>query len=379
MGAADRFTDRPLSTALEDRFGKFDFLQLVRVHLRPRTPGGVPLLPDEALRFRADLSAGFPGRNASALAWLPAREPRGVAYRAAVAAGLAPLPQPLLQVTTPDFCVGSVLGPLPEAFLEWMRDLDRAGHSGMRAFLDLFNHRLNVLRYNVRAQFEPGLNNDLPARTLQAQWLASIMGVGSTDAASQIPLAPRHWLGIGELLANARHSAAGVVHVLRAHLGCPVRLVPLVAAWRPIEPGDQQPLGNGRLGQDTLLGRSVWDVQASVRIEAGPLPFDRVQALLPALPLPGDGGAGAGAGAGFNALAALVRLMLDRRQDAVLDIQVPEPTVPQSHLVSAPVPGGFAGLRLGQTAWLKARMKRGARGRHRVVRLQVPAFDGEAA
>ncbi len=371
MGAADRFTDRPLSTTLDDQFGKFDFLQLVRVHLRPREPGAPPLLPDEALRFRADLAAGFPGRNASALAWLLPHEPRGVAGRAAIAAGLAPLPPRLLQITTPDFCVGSVLGPLPEAFLEWMRDLDRAGHSGMRAFLDVFNHRLNVLRYNVRAQFEPGLNNDVPARTLQAQWLASFMGVGSTDAASQIPLAPRHWLGIGEFLANTRHSAAGVVHVLRAHMGCPVTLVPLVAAWRPIEPGDRQPLGMGRLGQDTLLGHSVWDVQASVRIEAGPLPFDCALTLLPALPVPGD------AGAGFNALTALVRLMLDRRHDAVVEIRVPEQTIPQSHLVSAPVPGGPAGLRLGQTAWLKARMKRGARSRQRMVRLQVPAFDVE--
>lgn len=369
MGAADRFTDRPLSERLDSRFGKYDFLQLVRVHLRPREPGGSSLLPDEALRFRADLSAGFPGRNASALSWLPPREPRGLAHRAAVAAGLASPAQPLLQITTPDFCVGSVLGPLPEPFLEWMRDLDALGQTGMRAFLDLFNHRLNVLRYNVRAQFEPGLNNEAPAHTLEAHWLACLMGIGSVDEAVQIPLNPRHWLGIGELLANTRHSAPGVVQVLRAHLGCPVKLVPLVAAWRPVERVDQQRLGQRRLGQDTLLGRSVFDLQASVRIEVGPMPLARALTLLPALPLPGEDGAG------FSALTALLRLMLDRRHDAELEIRVPERTIGQSHLVSAPVAGGSSGLRLGQTAWLKSRMKRGARGRHRIVRLRIAAFD----
>lgn len=393
--------------ALEQQFQKFDFLQLVRVLLRPPRADAPPLLPDQVLRFRADLGAAFPGHNASALDWLPAvPAPDDIALDAP--------PRQLMQVSTPDFCVGSVLGPLPEAFLEWMRDLERVGNVGMRDFLDLFNHRINVLRYRVRAEFEPGLNNQVPERTLQAQWLGALMGVGSDGAASQLPLRERNWLGIGELLANNRRSAAGVVQVLGAHLRCPVQLVPLMPAWRLLGERNEQALGQRRLGQDSLLGRSLWDVQAGVRLNVGPISYAVMVGLLPptpdqAAPASREGapsaaappsarelmrqwrteqdalacGATAQASAGHAALAALVRLMLDRRHDAQLHIRVPERDIPPSTLTAQPAPG-LAGLRLGQTAWLKSRRRpgqtrarRGARTRLRTVRLSVDAYPQE--
>lgn len=374
---------------LQRDFGRFDLLQLVRTLLRrgpahPRTPH-----PDRALRFRADLGAAFPGSNATGL----------------------DLHEDRASITTPDFCVGSVLGPLPEAFLEWVRDLDRAGQSGMRDFLDLFNHRINLLRYRVRAELEPGLHNGPPEHTIEAQWLAALMGVGSQAHASQIPLRTRSWLGIGELLANNRHSADAVVQVVSAWLRCPVRLEPLVPQWRAIGFENEQGLGHRRLGYDAWIGRSLWDVQGAIRLVAGPLPFRDVIALLsparpPASPeavAPGPAGArdlqrrwrgrqlamAAGdasqAPSSYEALAALLRLMLDRRQDVDLRLVVPEREIPPSLLTAAP-PAGQAGLVLGRTAWLKARrrgrdgpQRRGPRARLRVVRLALPAFPQEAS
>ncbi|MDP2371748.1 type VI secretion system baseplate subunit TssG [Rhodoferax sp.] len=393
-------------TALEEHFKSFDFLQLVRVLLRPRQADEPAPTPDQALRFCADLSAAFPGRNASALSWLPGPgAPDWLNLQDATDPPTAPA---RVQISTPDFCVGSVLGPLPEAFLEWMRDLERLGQVGMRDFLDLFNHRINVLRYRARAEFEPGLNNQLPERTLQAQWLGALMGVGSDSAASQLPLRERNWLGIGELLANNRRSAAGVVQVLGAHLRCPVQLIPLTPAWRALGASNEQPLGQRRLGQDSLLGRSLWDVQADVRINIGPISYlDLVRLLPPSArqpppdPLRPPGreltarelqrqwrleqdavacGRQTTLAGGYDALAALVRLMLDRRHDAQLRIMVAERGIPPSRLTAQPAPG-LAGLRLGQTAWLKSRSRpgqrhphRGARARLRTVRLSVPAF-----
>jgi type VI secretion system protein ImpH len=399
-----------MSTVLEERFRNFDFLQLVRVLLRPAAPGQPPLEPDEAIRFRADLGAAFPGRNASALDTIPAPrsgEPLNKVPEAD--APYMPRSHPLVRVTTPDFCVGSVLGPLPEAFLEWMRDLERAGSHGMRDFLDLFNHRINVLRYKVREAFEPGLGNLIPERTLEAQWLGSLMGVGSEDAASQIPLRARNWLGIGEFLADNRRSEAGVVQVLAAYLRCPVRLEPLIAQWRLLGGANEHALGGRRLGQDSLLGRSVLDVQAAVRLDIGPVSYAAMVELLPA---PAGRGAQAetsgsvpvataremrrawrkrqdGTASGtvaqsphrHEALATLVRLMLDRRHDALIDIHIPEREIPPSVLAANPAPGQ-AGLRLGQTAWLKSRSRvgrprRGPRGLLRTVRLEVKSHHEE--
>lgn len=370
-------------------FGRFDFLQLIRVLLRPGQPGAPARPPDDVVRFRADLSAAFPGRNASAV---DARDTG------------------LVEISTPDFCVGSVLGPLPPAFLDWMRDLDRMGATGMRDFLDLFNHRINVLRYRVRAEFEPGLNNDAPARTREAQWLGAIMGVGGAAEASQIPLPERQWLGIGELLANGRRSAAGVVQVLATYLECRVRLEPLVPRWRPTGGSNHHLLGTRRLGEDTLLGRSLWDIQSAVRLHAGPIGYETmVKLLAPLAPATAQGSRAPRGSARalqrdwredqrllaagrkpatppplpHTVLLALVRLMLDRRHDAELLLHVREQGIPPSQLTAHP-PHTQAGLRLGQTAWLKSRSRaghlhRGPRARVRSVRLDIPAVEPESS
>ncbi len=396
------------STSLETRFGNYDFLQLVRVLLRPREVGQAPLTPDQALRFRADLGGGFPGRNASALQLIGQRPAAHSPLLALTDPELLPTQHTLVQITTPDFCVGSALGPLPDPFLEWVRELDQAGKPAMREFLDLFNHRFNVLRYEARAQFEPGLNNRAPEDTVTAHWLGALMGIGCEAAASQLPMRPRNWLGIGELLANSRRSPAALMQVLTAHLGCPVVLTPLVPAWRPLGSANQQALGQRRLGQDSRLGRRVWDVQASVKLTLGPLPYAAMVALLPTRDLslatlpatlptardlqrqwrahqtsteltpPDDTN-------GYAALVALVRLMLNRRHDAEIDILVPERSIPPSHLSARPAPGQ-AGLRLGQTAWLKSRSRSGStssvrlgpRTHLRSVRLNVNAYDTPA-
>jgi len=374
--------------ALQQNFGRYDLLQLVRVMSRPLAPGGAPRRPDEVVKFRADLDAAFPGNNVAALD--PAEQEGGP-----------------MRLTTADFCVGSVIGPLPEAFLEWIRDLDRLGNVAMRNFLDLFNHRFNVLRYDMRAAFEPGLDNQPPARTLRAMWLAALMGVGSDARASQIPLPERNWLGIGELLANSRHTAPGVERVLAAHLGCPVRLEPLVPQWRPLGTSNEHALGTRRLGEDSLLGRSLWDVQSAVRLHIGPIDYRRMVGLLPADRRPGaevkspvaadvqlesssppDPPSarqlqrkwrvqqlsfikGETAVDPHEALVSLVQLMLDRRHNAILHIHVLEQGIPASVLTAAP-PQGHAGLRLGQTAWIKQKPG-GAEQAVRSVHIDVPS------
>jgi type VI secretion system protein ImpH len=360
--------------ALQENFGRYDLLQLVRVMSRPIKAGAAPRRPDEVVKFRADLGAEFPGRNATALE--PAVHEGGP-----------------MRLTTPDFCVGSVIGPLPEAFLEWVRDLDRLGNRAMRNFLDLFNHRFNVLRYDARAAFEPGLDNQPPARTLRAMWLAALIGIGNESLASQIPLAERNWLGIGELLANNRHTVPSVERVLAAYLDCPVRLEPLVPEWRPLGHTNEHALGTRRLGEDTLLGRSLWDVQSAVRLHIGPMDYERMIGLLPSqapaqVPTTAPSarnlqrkwrdrqlgfikGESSAHVPPSEALVALVHLMLDRRHNAILHIHVREATIPASVLDSHP-PHGNAGLRLGQTAWLKQHAG-GDASAFRSVRIEVPS------
>ena len=357
------------SLSLSQDYPQFDMLQLVRLWLRGEWADGQAAPAPRALRFHADLDAGYPGRAVTGVA-LPAP--------ALGSPGADQSNHNTLRIRTADFCVGSAIGPLPEPFLEWVRELQRDGRPAMRDFLDLFNHRMNLLRYEMRAAFEPGLGNTAPQHSALAAGLGAVMGVtgvGVTPATAAMPVPARSWLGIGSLHAGPRRSAAGLQQVLAAHLACKVSVQALVGAWRSIEPADRQALGAGRLGQSTLLGRRVWDRQARVSIRLGPLPFERLLVLLPPPQRPGA----AQAGEHFKALAGLVRLMLDRRHDAQIEIEVDAASVPLSHLFGRANGAHRAGLRLGQTAWLKSSSASRPPRRCHVSRFTVPAFEPSTA
>lgn len=362
-----------MNALLDPRLAQCDVLQLTRLLLRPPAALARPPAIDEVLRFRADIEAGFPMRNVS-----------DIRLGASGGAGS------VAQITTPDFCVGSVLGPLPQAYLEWMRDQVREGHGATRDFLDLFNHRMNVLRFRVRAELDLALNNQVPERTLLAHWIASLMGLGQPHAASQVPLRMRQWLGMGEWLANIRRSAAGVERVLSTCLGCPVRLTPFTPHWRALGKSNEHRLGQRRLGESAYLGQCYWDVRAAVTLDIGPLHYDTLLALLPPLrdtssAEPDASNEGAlsarqmlqrwiaqadGPGAmNHHTLHTLVRLLTERRHDAWINLQVRAREVPPSYLHAQAGDATAPGLRLGQTAWLKSRNRHGVL--HRGGRLQL--------
>lgn len=367
-----------MNTLMDPRLAQCDILQLTRLLLRPRAALDHAPAIDEVLRFRADLEAGFPMRNVS-----------DIRLGAPGAGGS------VAQITTPDFCVGSVLGPLPQAYLEWLRDQVREGHCATQDFLDLFNHRMNVLRYRVRAELDLALNNQLPERTLLAQWLASLMGLGQPHAASQVPLRMRQWLGMGEWLANIRRSAVGVERVLATCLGSPVRLTPFTPLWRALGSSNEHRLGQRRLGESAYLGQRYWDVRAAVTLDIGPLPYASLLALLP--PLQGTGATAPDAPEdsalsarqlmqrwiaepdrprtmNHHAMSALVRLLTDRRHDAWIHLLVHAREVPPSHLHGPGADAAAPGMRLGQTAWLKSRSRHGVVHRGGPRQLRVARF-----
>ncbi|MBU1664479.1 MAG: type VI secretion system baseplate subunit TssG [Gammaproteobacteria bacterium] len=325
-----------------------NFYQAVRRMLA--RPNGRAWDLDVRVRFSGDLSQAFPGHELSGL-----EMKEGEAGKA-----------PLCQVRTPNYCVAGGLGPLPEAYSDWLREQNRGGNPAAARFLDLFNHRLNALRYRLKESRACGLNNLAPAASLLGGQLAALIGLGHGAAVPELPL--RSWLGIAGLLADDRKSAASLTRVLALYLGAPVRITPLIGAWRDIEPCDRMGLGqhNHALGQRSVLGGRVWDQTARVRLAIGPLDHAQFRRLLP--PLPGQAGDPL-----FLGLVALTRMLLGRRHDCEIRLLVRAETVGASVLTASPVGGSSvapsppapppvgegrntgrntAGLRLGETAWL---------------------------
>jgi type VI secretion system protein ImpH len=375
-----------------ERFDVFQLVRLLRLHggkdaaapamlprsLCQRLMSGLAdgrRLPGRERRvwFRAELSPEFPGTEVTECRYAenaPADSDRPRA----------------VEIRTPNYCVASELGPLPEPFLEWVRDRLRDGDSTFAAFLDLFNHRVNVLRHQLKASQDVVLDHAPPEDTLQADLLACLAGVASPDAEAQIVLPRRAWLGMTATLADPRRSAAAACIALRQYLGAPAaQLESLVGDWRPLAPSQWTRLGRpgATLGAAAVLGTQVWDEMAGVRLSVPEVDYGRLCALLPP-PWSeqgsddgddGDDGDECRAPSkperldGYVGLAHMVRLLFDRRVDCTVELTVrathlPQPvltalpgtgdTAPSMSLVAAAEPPGvrYRGLLLGQTAWL---------------------------
>ncbi len=355
-----------LNRAIIGQYARFNVFQLV--HLLQRQPGanvGGEWPVGLRLRFRADLRANFAGHEVTRLSRARAMP----AFRHEVRMGQkVPV---RIELRTPNYCVASELGPLPEPFLEWVRDQERLGGHGMAAFLDVFNQRIHVLRHELKQRSLRTLDPALPGQTRYAAQLGALMGVALPAQQAQIPLPMRAWLGLAGILVNTRRSAAVVAQVLSAYIGVPCRLQTMVGRWRDIEPSDRIALGRKRhaLGQQSLLGSRTWDAHASVRLFVARMSYDAACALLP---LRSTHAGDAQPNAAHHGLVGMVRMLLDRRFDCEVELTLDSATVPPSRL-QLPWRSGGLGLRLGQTAWL---------GRHtgRPVRFTVNAFDaGDAA
>ncbi len=362
-----------LNRAIIGQYARFDVFQLVRLlQQKPGAQVGGEWPVSLRLRFRADLRASFAGHEVTYLGLAKGMP----AFRHEARAGQK-LPA-RIELYTPNYCVASELGPLPEPFLEWVRDQERLGGHGMAAFLDVFNQRVHVLRHELKQRSLRALDPALPGNTRYAAQLAALMGVALPAQQAQIPLPMRAWLGLAGVLVNTRRSAAVVAQVLSAYIGVPCQLQTMVGRWRDLEQSDRIALGKKRhaLGQQSLLGSRTWDAHASVRLSVARMSYDAVGALLPLRPShAGD----VKASAAHHGLVAMVRMLLDRRFDCDVELTLDSATVPPSRL-QLPWRGGGLGLRLGQTAWLGTRIETSVETpADRTVRFTVSAFDAEAA
>lgn len=375
---------RPLNAAISEQFGSFNVFQLMKLLML-----GAPEARRSAnkrFRFRAELGAGFQGGEISALE-------------------LPDAPTGRITLHTPNYCIASELGPLPAPFLDWIREEERLRvhdhlpreadqgtgvvsmrkeHSAMAAFLNVFNQRVHVLRFELKQRCVRALDSQAPEVSRYGAQLAALMGIALPGQEAQIPLPRRAWLGMAGLLVNGRRSADVVSQIMSRYLGVPVQLEMLVGDWRNIEDSDRISLGRcaQRLGQSTLLGQRMWDCQASVRMVVGCLSFDRV---LPLLPI------STGKASQHDALVSLVHLLLDRRQDCEVQLAIDTRSIPPSRLVHT---DGSVGLRLGQTAWLTRGAWRRARATHQrlsfrrrsrsarkdqvpmcLLKLRIPAYE----
>jgi type VI secretion system protein ImpH len=333
----------------------FEFFQAVRLleRLQPtrRRVGRRGPPRDEIVRFRAHLSLAFP--------------PSTIYEVVRPGENIAPT------MTVNFFGLTGPSGVLPRCYTERLliQDRDTRGPEryALRAWLDLFNHRLLSLFYRAWEKYRFHLFYERGAAAREepdtfSLALFSFIGLGMkplrhrlhvravpSPTRSNVNPTPRELARIDDLallhyagmLAQRRRPAITLEALLVDYFDLPVEVQQFRGRWLPLEPANQTSLGtaNGDLGLNVVAGERVWDVQSKIRLRLGPLRRDQFEALLPdRSPIPYR--------KGFFLLSQLVRLFLGPEFDFDVQLVLRKEDVPAFRLA----PGGL-GARLGWNTW----------------------------
>ncbi|WP_028944758.1 type VI secretion system baseplate subunit TssG [Pseudomonas vranovensis] len=177
---------------------------------------------------------------------------------------------PRLAVTF--FGLTGVNGPMPLSFTEEVLSR-QVNHNDyvLTHFIDIFHHRLLCLLYRSWAMSRPVVSADRPEEDRFADYVQAF--------------APRCEGFYASHYVDQRRSAEGLLALLRDYLQVPVRLGQWYGRWAELATDERLQIGarsqSAQLGNASLLGRRVWNVQHSVRLSFGPLSRQQFISLLP--------------------------------------------------------------------------------------------------
>lgn len=304
----------------------FDFFQLLQLVER-LVPDGAPLGEQsarrEVVRLRPALSLCFPAADLDEAAWLDDS-----------ADG-----QDRLQVTTTFMGLYGSDSPLATHFTEALLS-EQEEDQRVRAFLDLFHHRLLSLLYRVWKKYRYYVTFSPEGDDQISQVIRGFLGIGTAQTAEGLDVPPVRLFRYVGLLSQRPRSAAGLAGVLGDFFqGIPFEVKQCIGRWLPIDEADRNVLGQRKctLGQDFLLGESIFDRSGKFRVSVGPVGFDHYVRFLP----PGDEAA---------ELREVARFYCGDPLEFDVEVTLRGDEVPET-------PVGGAGMlgRLSWTSWLKSR------------------------
>ena len=213
----------------------------------------------------------------------PADEPVRLSQEASVAFA----PSTLSACETSDGKPPRANGPLPLHITEYARErLIHNGDATLVRFLDLFHHRMALLFYRAWAEARPTVHQDRPDEDRFTVYVGSLAGHGlpATRNRDAVPDHAKRFF-VGHLARNPKN-AEGLASILEGFFRLPAHVDQFVLGWLEL-PRDQRtvlggaPRLSGMLGQGTVIGERVRDVQSRFRAVLGPMDLDRFCDFLP--------------------------------------------------------------------------------------------------
>jgi len=347
--AATTTTDRgsPVLERLAARGWEFDFLQAVwlleRLDDGASRVGGREPAAGETIRFRPDVSLGF-----------PATDVRRVAVRRGAGGGdryhLDVTFMGLYGVSTPlplHYAIGILRSvdpytpsPAPAAEPQPAGPGARMATDSnpVRDFLDLLHHRLVSLFYRGMVKYRYDLTFGLPDRGVITDYLLWLTGHSPEANARVVGVDPIRMIRYAGILTQHPRSAATLEGMLSDYWdGLPVDVESFVGRWVALGPADLNRIGrmNSSLGADLTVGEQVYDLSGAFRVRVGPVDWATYLAFLP------DGAAHA-------RTRSLVRLYAADPLSFSVEVRLHANQVPPARLASDEAAG-----RLGYTSWVR--------------------------
>lgn len=303
---------------------RFTFFQAVR--LLERITEGKPLgyagLPrEETIRLRGYPSLGFPAWDIDLIEkapdpWKPDRERF---YIDATFLGIYGPASPLPSCYT-DMLIRPQDNEDPE-------DRDR-----VRAFLDIFQHRLLSFMFRSLSKYRYHLSYSTHGDDTFSGYMLSLIGRGTRAQNETRPVLAMQMLRYAGLLTQAPRSAQGLQGILRDYLGLPVNVQQCTGRWLRVEDKNEMGKSFCRMGEDLIVGANVYDRTGKFRISVGPMGMQDFMRFLPNGEL-------------TTKLKELVRLYLIDHLDFDLEVWLKGDEVPPLQF------GGGIAPMLGWTSW----------------------------
>ena len=226
-------------------------------------------------------------------------------------------------------------GPLPLATTDEAYGWLLARDDAFPRFLDVLNHRFLQLFFRAWADARPIVQHDRPDLDRFVAYLGSAVGLGSAPFHGLDTVPDDGKLLFAGLLAPAATSGSRLRGAIAGLLGAEAEIDEFVGAFLEFEPGDRSRLGgpNARLGQDLLVGSSVFSVEDKFRIRIFTRDLAHYESLLPS-------------GETCEPLADLVFFCVGDELDWDVELALPAREVRPIRL------GSFG--RLGYTSWMGA-------------------------
>lgn len=258
------------------RFGFFQALKLLELHFARRWEPSSRAI-HERVRFRNNLSLGFPASEIGALAL---RDKEGHA------------PDKLdeldsVEVTPAFFGLLGAQGALPLHYTEKISERENFTRDrAARAFLDIFTNRATQhfyeawKKYRLDVRYETGGRNHFLPLLLAFAGHASPSSQEGSDIDGIFEESIAHF---SATFGRRTVSAESLRKLLTAYFRTAISVEPFVGRWYAVPVEQRTVLGDGNaiLGATAMVGERVWQRDLCMRLRIGPLEREKYLAFLP--------------------------------------------------------------------------------------------------